>query len=164
MTLVVGDCGVWLWLGRAMSSCTCRALVPAVVVCFGHGSLACLFVYLFLYEYRGDREGIPIRGLLLFIPYLRSHNPRMDVLGQTVQHACVCMSRFQLDKHPAHLSTAGPPSLPIPLLSIAIAMAEHGTRVLYHIPNNQKTKTKERKEKKQQCTSRPTALWGYEGH
>ena len=123
-------------------------------------SLACLFTCFFT---RGDREGIPIRGLLLSIPYLRSHNPRMDVLGRAVlaQHACVCMSRFQLDKHPAHPSTAGPLSLPIPPLSTGIAMAEHGTRVLYHIPNNQKTKTKKRKEK-QQCTSRPTALWGYD--
>ena len=80
--------------------------MPVVVVCFGYHLLACLlacFVCLFTCFFtEGNKEEIPIRDLLLFIPYLYSHNPRMDVrvLGQTGQYACVCMSRFQLDKTP----------------------------------------------------------------
>ena len=128
LTLGIRDCGVW-WLWRAL----CRAMMPVVVVCFGYHLLACslcLFVYLFLY--RGDKVEIPIRDLLLFIPYLYSHNPRMDVrvLGETGQYACVCMSRFQLDKHPAHPSTAGPLSPSPSLYPIVLDLYRYG-RALY---------------------------------
>jgi len=128
--------------------------------------LLVLFVYLFLY--RGDEEEIPILDLLpvLFIPYLYkySHNPRMGalyhtVLGQTGQCACVCMSCFQLDKHPAHPSTAGPLSLSILSYSTSIAMAEHGTTRLYHIPNTQKNKNKEEKSNNAHSALRPYDRW-----
>ncbi|PUU82348.1 hypothetical protein B9Z19DRAFT_427434 [Tuber borchii] len=143
-------------------------MMPVVVVCFGYHCFVCLFTCFFTEGTRKkSRFAICYSSSHICAPTIQGWNvcTRVRVLGQTGQYACVCMSRFQLDKHPAHPSTAGPLPLSLSLSyrtrPVSLPVWQSTVRQGYNITSLilRKQKNKEKKSNNAHPALRPYERW-----